>query len=99
MILEAFVKGKTYLQDYDYTLYRTVGPSWDNTARSMSNAKILSNSSPELYQEWLENVIKYTKKNYSKIINLYFYILGMSGLRGRIWNLTENMVLHILKQR
>ena len=64
--LEAFVKGKSYLQDYDYTLYRNVGPSWDNTARVMSNAKILNNSSPELYKEWLDNVIKYTKKNFSK---------------------------------
>ena len=66
MILEAFVKGKTYLQDYDYTLYRTVVPSWDNTARTRSNAMIFNNSSPELYQEWLENVIKYTKKNFTK---------------------------------
>jgi len=63
--LKSFVKGKTYLKDHDYTLYKTVGPSWDNTARSMSNAKILSNSSPELYQEWLENVIRHTKKRYS----------------------------------
>ena len=64
--LEAFVKGKTYLEDCDYPLYRTVVPSWDNTARVMSSATILSNSSPEVYKEWLENVIEYTKEKYSK---------------------------------
>ena len=64
--LEAFVKEKTYLQDHDYTLYRTVVPGWDNTARVMSNATILNNSSPELYKEWLENIVKYTKNKFSK---------------------------------
>ena len=63
---EKFVKEKTYLQDFDYTLYRTVLPSWDNTARTMSNALIFNKSSPELYKEWLENVINYTKENYTK---------------------------------
>ncbi len=64
--LKAFVKEKTYLQDFDYTLYRTVLPAWDNTARNMSNAIIFNNSSPKLYREWLDNVIEYTKKHYSK---------------------------------
>jgi len=63
---ESFVKEKTYLQDFDYTLYRTVLPSWDNTARTMSKAIIFNNSSPELYKEWLTNVMEYTKKNYSE---------------------------------
>jgi ubiquinone/menaquinone biosynthesis C-methylase UbiE len=63
---ESFVKEKTYLQDFNYTLFRTVLPSWDNTARTMSKAIIFNNSSPELYKEWLKNVIDYTKKNYSK---------------------------------
>jgi O-antigen biosynthesis protein len=63
---ESFAKEKTYLQDFDYTLYRTVLPSWDNTARTMSNAMIFNNSSPELYKEWLENTVKYTKQKHSK---------------------------------
>lgn len=62
--LENFVKEKTYLEDFNYILYRTVLPSWDNTARTMSNATIFNNSSPELYKEWLGNIIEYTKKNY-----------------------------------
>ena len=71
--LEAFVKGKTYLEDYDYTLYRTVMPSWDNTARTLSNAMIFNNSSPEVYKEWLKNIIEYTKKNFSKN-NRYIFV-------------------------
>ena len=64
--LEAFVKDKSYLQDFNYILYRTVLPTWDNTARTMSRATIFNKSSPELYKEWLDNVIEYTKKNYPK---------------------------------
>ena len=71
--LEAFVKGKTYLKDHDYMLYRSVVPSWDNTARTMSKALILNNSSPELYQEWLTDVINYTKNNFS-INNRFVFI-------------------------
>ena len=64
--LEAFVKSKTYLKNFNYTLYRTVLTAWDNTARTLANATIFNNSSPELYKEWLNNVIKYTKNNFSK---------------------------------
>ena len=64
--LEGFVKSKSYLKNFNYTLYRTVLTSWDNTARTLSNATIFNNSSPGLYKEWLDNVIKYTKNNYSK---------------------------------
>ena len=64
--LEAFVKSKTYLKDYNYTLYRIVMPGWDNTARMLANAMIFNNSSPEIYQEWLCNVIKYTKEKHPK---------------------------------
>ena len=71
--LEAFVKGKSYLEDHNYMLYRSVVPSWDNTARTMSKALILNNSSPELYQEWLTDVINYTKKNFS-VNNQFVFI-------------------------
>ena len=64
--LKAFVKEKTYLKDFNYILYRTVLPSWDNTARNMSKAIIFNKSSPKLYKEWLDNVLDYTKKTYPK---------------------------------
>ena len=40
--------------------YKTVFPSWDNTARKKNNAHIFYNSSPEFYKKWLYNSIKET---------------------------------------
>ena len=40
-----------------YRLFRSVCPSWDNTARRKSGGTIFHNSSPEAYQHWLENAI------------------------------------------
>jgi glycosyltransferase involved in cell wall biosynthesis len=40
-----------------YELFRSVCPSWDNTARRKNNAAIFANSSPGLYQRWLNNAI------------------------------------------
>jgi len=39
----------------DYTLFRGVCPSWDNTARRKGKGTIFVNSSPAVYQEWLFN--------------------------------------------
>ena len=72
--LEAFVKGKSYLKDFNYTLYRIVIPGWDNTARRLENAMIFNNSSPKLYQEWLYNVIKDTKEKHP--INKQFIFIN-----------------------
>ena len=40
-----------------YRLFRSVCPSWDNTARRKSGGTIFHNSSPAAYQQWLENAI------------------------------------------
>ncbi len=44
----------------EYKLFRAVCPSWDNTARKKNSSRILLNSSPGGYHEWLGNVIKDT---------------------------------------
>jgi hypothetical protein len=62
-----------YLEDYrkvvnyqlakplpDYTLYRGVMPSWDNTPRRKKSAHILVHSSPTGYQAWLRRVTAQT---------------------------------------
>lgn len=48
-----------------YKLFRSVCPSWDNTARRKNKGSILINSNPGIYQRWLTNAIQYTKKAYS----------------------------------
>jgi len=40
-----------------YRLFRSVCPSWDNTARRKNRSTVFANSTPALYQQWLENAI------------------------------------------
>lgn len=47
------------LPEFDF--YRTVIPSWDNTARKGQKGTVFTKSSPELYRRWLENAIRFTK--------------------------------------
>jgi lipopolysaccharide biosynthesis protein/glycosyltransferase involved in cell wall biosynthesis len=46
-----------------YTLFKSVMPSWDNTARRQDNSHIFINSSPENYRKWLSQVVKYTTQH------------------------------------
>jgi hypothetical protein len=45
----------------DYKLFRGVMPSWDNTARRKKGAHIVAHSSPELYEQWLAECIRWTR--------------------------------------
>lgn len=40
-----------------YPFIRCVTPSWDNTARRKNNGTVLINSTPEIYQDWLNKTI------------------------------------------
>ncbi|MFT7072986.1 glycoside hydrolase family 99-like domain-containing protein [Patiriisocius sp. Uisw_017] len=54
-----------------YKLYRCVTPSWDNTARKKEKGIIAVGSCPELYQDWLEFMVK-SFEPYSKEENFIF---------------------------
>ncbi len=45
----------------DYVRFRTVMPSWDNTARRQNNSLAFINSTPAVYKKWLQAAIQYTK--------------------------------------
>lgn len=45
----------------DYVRFRTVMPSWDNTARRQNNSLVFINSTPAVYKKWLRAAIQYTK--------------------------------------
>jgi len=47
-----------------YTLFRSVTPAWDNTARRKNRGTIFANSTPALYAEWLGNAIADTLKRF-----------------------------------
>ena len=46
--------------DSDYTLFRSLVPTWDNTARYGSEAILLHRFTPTKFQEWLEHLIRYS---------------------------------------
>lgn len=50
-------------QKPDYPLFKTAVPSWDNTARRQNDGHIFVNSSPRAYKNWLDNIIKFTKRH------------------------------------
>lgn len=49
-----------------YTLYRSVCPSWDNTARRKNAGTVFVNNSPELYREWLSRAIADTASRFEE---------------------------------
>ena len=59
-------------QTPDYDKYRSLCPSWDNEARKPGKGTTYHNATPTLYQEWLENLCRYTEKNFDKEKRLIF---------------------------
>jgi glycosyltransferase involved in cell wall biosynthesis len=57
------VQQMTHMGAPDYTLYRTIMPSWDNTARKQNDGYVFVNSTPSEYKMWLEQMISYTRRN------------------------------------
>jgi O-antigen biosynthesis protein len=55
------VQRSEHYQDADYELFRSISPAWDNTARQGGHGTVFINSTPELYQHWLERAIRYTE--------------------------------------
>lgn len=60
------------LKDYSFKIFPGIVPGWDNTARRKNDpALVLTNSTPQLFKQWLQNLIKdFTP--YSKEENLLF---------------------------
>jgi glycosyltransferase involved in cell wall biosynthesis len=53
-----FVERSEKYRRPNYKLFRSVCPSWDNTARRKNRGTVFLNSTPLLYQRWLENAIR-----------------------------------------
>jgi glycosyltransferase involved in cell wall biosynthesis len=49
-----------------YPLFRSVCPSWDNTARRKNKGTILFGSTPKLYSQWLVNAVADTTARFEK---------------------------------
>lgn len=55
-----FVERSFSYKDLGYPLFRSVCPSWDNTARRKNAGTVFLNSNPSGYRTWLENAIEDT---------------------------------------
>lgn len=64
--MEEFIKNQEFLYETDFKLYKTVFPSWDNTARKAYTGASVFEISPELYKKWLKDCINWTKENNNK---------------------------------
>lgn len=49
----------------DYTWYRGIIPSWDNTPRRQNNPHTIINSTPALYRFWMRNIVEYSESHHS----------------------------------
>ncbi|MDN6856453.1 glycoside hydrolase family 99-like domain-containing protein [Pseudomonas sp. CAN2814] len=56
-----FYMAQTDAKEFPY--YRSLVPTWDNTARYGDRALLLHGSTPEKFQQWLESSIQYSKKH------------------------------------
>lgn len=45
-------------ETFDYPTYKSVTPSWDNDARRKGKGFVLYHSSPDLYAQWLDRVLR-----------------------------------------
>lgn len=58
--MRALVDAGEYMRPSAFTTFKTVFPSWDNTARKEANAYVFHRSSPAIYAKWLNNTLRYT---------------------------------------
>lgn len=58
--------------DRKYKYFRTVFPSWDNSARRKFNATIYLGSTPNLFQKWVQKMAQKTRKNFPEKEQLLF---------------------------
>lgn len=56
----------------DYKRFRSVAPSWDNTARRAKGGTIFRGATPEKYEEWLSIIVKRTVRQFQGEERLIF---------------------------
>jgi SAM-dependent methyltransferase len=58
----------------DFTLYRAILPSWDNTARRQNTPTIIYGSNPELFSSWLSYLRTYTREIFKEKSDSFIFI-------------------------
>ncbi|HNN35657.1 MAG TPA: glycoside hydrolase family 99-like domain-containing protein [Pseudomonadales bacterium] len=60
----ALARGMASRPVAEFTRFRCVTPMWDNSARRKKNARIVIDSTPELYESWLRVLCNQTSKRF-----------------------------------
>ncbi|MCB9397019.1 MAG: glycoside hydrolase family 99-like domain-containing protein [Acidobacteria bacterium] len=60
---DAMAKRARAIEGCEYPLIRGVCPAWDNEARRPGRGTIYQGSSPQKYQQWLEQAMDFAEKN------------------------------------
>lgn len=65
--MQDYITNQKYLYKIDEKTFKTVFPSWDNSARkAYSGALVFNKMTPALYKQWLQDCIDWTKNNNAK---------------------------------
>lgn len=69
---ENLVNSSINKSEINYKRFKTICPSWDNSARRENGATIYHGSTPEKFGEWVRFVTKYTKNQFQEQECLFF---------------------------
>ncbi len=61
-------------QSPDFTLYRGILPSWDNTARRQNTPTIVHGSHPDLFGAWLRYLRAYTREAFAQRPDPFIFV-------------------------
>lgn len=64
--MKDYIFNKKYLYKSDDEIFKAVFPAWDNSARKAYSGALVFKMTPELYKQWLQECIEWTKQNHSK---------------------------------
>ena len=70
--MKKYIDSKQYMDCADNTLYRTVVPSWDNTARKAKTGAWTILCEPDKFKIWLKDLIKWTQDHHSESDSFLF---------------------------
>ena len=59
-----FFKGKLYLKQSPYPVFRACFPSWDNTPRKAWSKGVCYNMTDENFRTWLKDIVQWTKEKH-----------------------------------
>ena len=71
--IKPYIQKKLYLDEPEYTVFKTVFPSWDNTPRKLYSNGICFQMDDEDFENWLMGTLEWTK-NHNNANEQYLYI-------------------------